>query len=167
MELIARLDGLEREVRVEREGEHWRVAIGDRVYEVDAAAFGDAGRSLLIAGEQHEVVVRSAGNGRYQVASTRGVVDVEVVDPLTHLARHAGADAAATGTRQTTAYMPGRVVTRLVAEGDSVEAGQGVLVLEAMKMENEIRAESAGVVRRFFVAEGEAVESGDALFEVE
>ena len=51
--------------------------------------------------------------------------------------------------------------------GEVVEAGQGLLVLEAMKMENEIRAERAGVVRRFLVEPGQPVESGDPLFEVE
>ena len=63
--------------------------------------------------------------------------------------------------------MPGRVVALLVAQGDQVEPGQGVLVLEAMKMENEIAAEAAGVVSQFFVEEGQAVEGGDPLFEVE
>ncbi|MCH9648528.1 MAG: biotin/lipoyl-binding protein [Deltaproteobacteria bacterium] len=63
--------------------------------------------------------------------------------------------------------MPGRVVTLLVSEGDQVEEGQGILVLEAMKMENEIPAESSGVVSRLLVECGQAVDNGDPLFEVE
>jgi biotin carboxyl carrier protein len=63
--------------------------------------------------------------------------------------------------------MPGRVVEILAAEGERVEAGQGVLVLEAMKMKNEIQAESAGVVTRILVDEGQTVEGGDPLFEME
>jgi biotin carboxyl carrier protein len=62
--------------------------------------------------------------------------------------------------------MPGRVVAVLAAEGEAVEAGQGVVVLEAMKMENEIRAEHAGTVGRLFVQPGQAVEGGDPLFEL-
>ena len=62
--------------------------------------------------------------------------------------------------------MPGRVVELLVAEGDRVEEGQGVLVLEAMKMENEIQAEREGVIERFFVADGQAVEGGNPLYEI-
>ncbi|TNF74372.1 MAG: acetyl-CoA carboxylase biotin carboxyl carrier protein subunit [Acidobacteria bacterium] len=62
--------------------------------------------------------------------------------------------------------MPGRVVALLVEEGQEVESGDGLVVLEAMKMENEIRAETAGVVRKILVSEGQAVEGGDPLFEI-
>ena len=63
--------------------------------------------------------------------------------------------------------MPGRVVTLLVGEGETVKAGQGVVVLEAMKMENEIQTDVAGVVKKIFVEEGQSVEGGDPLFEIE
>jgi pyruvate carboxylase subunit B len=62
--------------------------------------------------------------------------------------------------------MPGRVVKFLVSEGDEVISGQGLVVLEAMKMENEITAERAGTVRKILVEEGQAVEGGDSLFEL-
>ncbi len=62
--------------------------------------------------------------------------------------------------------MPGRVVALLVDEGDEVEPGQGVVVLEAMKMENEIAAEHGGVVTKVHVEPGQAVEGGDPLFEL-
>jgi biotin carboxyl carrier protein len=94
-------------------------------------------------------------------------VEVEVVDPLTHLARQAHVSAGGAVRRQVTAYMPGRVVAILAAEGTPVEAGAGVVVLEAMKMENEIQAEGAGVVRKILVEVGQAVEGGDPLFELE
>lgn len=166
MDLIARLDGREEELVLSRDGGGYRIVIGDRAYRVEVEKFGQAGRSLIIEGAQHEVVVRALGDGRYQVASARGLVVVDVVDPLTHLARVTHGGDAAAGAGRTTAYMPGRVVGLLVGVGDTVEPGQGVLVLEAMKMENEIAAERGGVLRRFFVEEGEAVESGDELFEV-
>ena len=63
--------------------------------------------------------------------------------------------------------MPGRVVEVRVQPGDRVEAGQPMIVLEAMKMQNEIQAERAGTVSRVFVTAGEAVEGGDPLVEVE
>ena len=63
--------------------------------------------------------------------------------------------------------MPGRVVAVLVGEGEPVRAGQGVVVLEAMKMQNEIQAEHDGVVKRVCVEPGQAVEGGDLLFELE
>ena len=63
--------------------------------------------------------------------------------------------------------MPGRVAAILVEEGAAVAAGDGVLVLEAMKMENEIQAERDGVVSRILVGLGAAVEGGDPLFELD
>ena len=63
--------------------------------------------------------------------------------------------------------MPGRVVKVLVSKGDSVEAGQGLLVLEAMKMENQINAETSGTVREIRVAAGDAVGTGDILAVIE
>jgi biotin carboxyl carrier protein len=62
--------------------------------------------------------------------------------------------------------MPGRVVSLMVEEGQEVADGEGLVVLEAMKMENEIRAETAGVVRKILVTEGQTVEGGDPLFEI-
>ena len=91
---------------------------------------------------------------------------VEVRDPLTHLAHSSGAASPHDGKRAVHAYMPGRVVAVLVAEGARVEAGQGVVVLEAMKMENEIRSELEGVVAKLHVAPGQSVEGGDLLFEI-
>lgn len=65
------------------------------------------------------------------------------------------------------APMPGRVVKALVAEGDSVEAGQPVIIVEAMKMENEVAASGAGIVRRIAVSSGDTVDAGAVLVEIE
>jgi biotin carboxyl carrier protein len=59
--------------------------------------------------------------------------------------------------------MPGRIIRVLVSEGDAVEAGGGVLVVEAMKMQNEIKSPKKGTVRRILVSEGAAVNAGDVL----
>ena len=63
--------------------------------------------------------------------------------------------------------MPGKIVKILVGEGDEVEQGQGLVVVEAMKMENEIKSPKAGVVKKVGVEEGETVESGALLVVVE
>ncbi len=174
MELIVRHRDREEEVHLERTASGYRVAVGKTSYEVDAAPAGAAPgscpsgatvHSLLIAGRQHEVAVRSQKNGVYWVSSAAGAGEVEIMDPLTHLARLTH-EATGGGVRQVTAYMPGRVVEILVREGDEVAAGQGVVVLEAMKMKNEIQAEAAGVVRKLLVEQNQAVEGGDPLFEI-
>jgi biotin carboxyl carrier protein len=166
MELIARLDEREERIEVERHGDRYVVRVGEAVYRVDAVAVSATDRSFLIEGDQHEVGIRSLGNGRYQVSSNRGASQVEVFDPLTYLAKESHAGKSDGSALRVSAYMPGRVVQMLVAEGDEVEAGQGVLVLEAMKMENEIQSERAGTVSAVFVEPGQAVENGDPLFEV-
>ena len=63
--------------------------------------------------------------------------------------------------------MPGKIVRVLVSEGDAVEAGQGVIVVEAMKMQNEVRSPKAGVVVKVAVAEGATVFAGEVLAIVE
>jgi biotin carboxyl carrier protein len=70
------------------------------------------------------------------------------------------------GAGTITASMPGRVVKILVEPGDKVQQGQGVLILEAMKMENEIKAPKDGVVSSISVREGESVESGAMMAEI-
>jgi pyruvate carboxylase subunit B len=167
MELIVTVAGRTEKVRVEREGEALRVHVGERSYLVDQAAVGPRHWSILAGGEQFEVAVLPRGAGRWWVSSHRGGVLAEVADPLTHLASQGASARVARRREQVTAYMPGRVVSVLVAEGDAVRAGQGVLVLEAMKMQNEIQAEHDGAIKRVCVAAGQAVEGGDLLFELE
>ena len=174
MDLVVKHDQREIEVRLERTSSGYLVTLDGVVHPVDVAhlgahrmpGVGGVGHySLLLENRQHEVAVRTGKNGAYRVVTAEGAGDVEVLDPLEHLARKSHG-AGAGGAAQATAYMPGRVTKILVAEGDEVEAGQGILVLEAMKMENEIQAESAGVVKRLLVEEGQAVEGGDPLFEI-
>jgi biotin carboxyl carrier protein len=177
MKLVVRSGDREEAVSIERHGDRYRVSVGAAEYEVDAADLGGGRSSLLIGGRQHEVAVHplppphgATGNqdGCYRVGRGAALpaVEVEVLDPLTHLARQSHASAAVHGRRQVTALMPGRVVAILAPEGTEVEAGQGVVVLEAMKMENEIAAEGPGVVKTMFVQEGQTVEGGEPLFEI-
>ena len=168
MELIATCGERREKVTVERRGDAVEVTVGERRYLVDDASTPGGGlHSLLLDGRQYAVRVRRETSSRYRVL-TRGRNEVvEVVDPLTALAEAAGAGRGGPRQEEVTAYMPGKVSAVLVAEGDTVRSGQGVVVLEAMKMENEILAPHDGVVRRVHVAPGQAVEGGDPLFTLE
>ncbi|HEX7125613.1 MAG TPA: biotin/lipoyl-containing protein [Thermodesulfobacteriota bacterium] len=104
--------------------------------------------------------------GRVTVWLDGAVYDMELVDERWGARRRGGA-AAGDGSQTVRAPMPGKVVKLLVSVGDRVEAGQGVVVVEAMKMENELRAGSAGVVKALPAAEGSAVEAGAALVVLE
>jgi biotin carboxyl carrier protein len=151
-------------VRLRNGGEHEA-----REYRIDYRRTHGA-VSLLVEGRQRELALsersREPGAARYWVTDRGRVAEVEVLEPLAFLARQGSKLRGGGGTRRVDAYMPGRVVQVLVSEGARVEAGAGVLVLEAMKMENEIAAEHAGVVTRILVAPGQAVEGGDPLFEL-
>lgn len=166
MELIVRHQGREEKVHLERTAAGYRVMVVETAYDVEVAAAGGTIHSLLIGGRQHEVSVRPQAEGLYRVSSADGASDVELMDPLTYLARSAHEASGAGGVQRITAYMPGRVVDILVEEGEEVQAGQGLVVLEAMKMKNEIEAESAGVVAKILVEKDQAVEGGDPLVEI-
>jgi biotin carboxyl carrier protein len=165
MELVIRSGGREERVRIVRQGDHYRVAVGGVEHVVDSTVLAPGLRSLIVDGRQVEVALRPDSEG-YAVSTPTAHTAVEVADPLTHLARTGAAERRSRGGGRVLAYMPGRVVSVLVAEGDSVAAGQGLLVLEAMKMQNEIQAEKAGIVAKLHVVEGQAVEGGDALLDL-
>ena len=167
MELIVRLGERAERVRVERTGDRYEVGIGERRFTIDSRSMGAFVRSLIVDGTQHEVAVFRVDAGRYAVSWDGRSDVVEVTDPLTHLAQQVSAGSQVHARRRVTAYMPGRVLTVQVQEGDTVVAGQGLVVLEAMKMQNEIQAERGGVVRTVAVTAGEAVDSGDLLVEIE
>lgn len=119
--------------------------------------------SVLVRGEHREIEFR---------VNETGVVLVEHgVERLATVAR-AGLGGRVVGKRRTTAAdvrapMPGLVVAVEVAEGDEVSAGQGVVILEAMKMQNELRSPVAGTVKRVFVTGGTAVDKDQPLVRVE
>jgi len=167
VELIAIAGGRTERVSIERDGQHYEVRVGERSYRIEARSLGAFVQSLIVDGEQHETAVFRAAAGRFRVGWGGHATEVEIVDPLVHLARTAHGDAGRQGRQTLAAYMPGRVVSVAVAPGDAVEPGQALVVLEAMKMQNEIQADRAGIVKTVHVAPGQAVEGGDPLLELE
>jgi|SRR5690242_1293300 len=118
--------------------------------------------SVLLSGCSHEVYVTPSPGGQLQLQIGGLEFQAEVIDPRWWRGRrHSGAEAE--GRQQIAAPMPGKVVRLLVKAGDTVVAGQGLLVVEAMKMQNEIRSPKSGTVERVLVAEGQAVNAGEVL----
>ena len=125
-------------------------------------------RGLLIAPETHRLVGERGARGRWKLGLHGRSHDVEVVDERTMAIRAlAGTGAAAAGPRPIVAPMPGMVVKVEVATGDTVRAGQGIVIVEAMKMENELRASGPGRVVRVHVGKGDAVTKDQVLVELE
>ena len=167
MDLIVRRGEREEKVRVRRDGDGYEVTVGGRAYRVDALPARPGLHSLRIDGGQHEVAFRAQGEGVYWVSTAQGAGPVEVTDPLAYLAVHSHGGQGGKRRQRVDAYMPGRVTAVLVEEGAEVVKGQGIIVLEAMKMENEIRAEHDGTVTKIYVQPGQAVDMGNPLFELE
>ena len=166
MELIVRLRRSGERVQVDRDGEPLSGARSAIAATASTRRAPGSISTLLIDGRQHEVAVRQQQRGSYRVSSTDWHADVEVIDPLTHLARQSRGSQDGSRPGEVTAYMPGRVVTVLVAEGETVDVGQGLVVLEAMKMENEIQAPHQATIKRLRVQAGQTVEAGDVLVEL-
>jgi biotin carboxyl carrier protein len=150
-----------RNVRVEvrgRDGVYTVILDGEPI-SVDLHPTGRDGLSLLIEGRSHEVGLEKRPGG-YRVVLADDSLEVDLADAAR------GASAAPkkpSGPARVTAPMPGKLVRVLVEVGQEVKAGDGLLVMEAMKMENELRAPRDGQVKELHVREQQAVEKGALL----
>ena len=123
---------------------------------------------VTIGDATHRVVARrTGGKGRYTLRMDGWRFEVEALDERSRTIRDlSNASAKSAGPAPLVAPMPGLVVRVLVQPGDAVAAGQGLVVMEAMKMENELRAATAGTVRAVHARPGAAVEKGALLVEL-
>ena len=166
MKYFVRVDSEEHEVVLDGEGVHLDGEdVVARVDEVD----GTPVRMVTVGDEVHRVVVRRGANrGLYTVWLDGFRFEVEALDERARAIRElSGASAGATGPAPLKAPMPGLIVRVTVQVGDTVQAGQGLVVMEAMKMENELRAQAAGKVKSIVVSPGAVVEKGALLIELE
>jgi biotin carboxyl carrier protein len=171
MKFDLEIDGRIRTVELEaREGGHYQVTLDGEPLEIEARLLRPGVLSLVVAGKSYRVVREDdalAGNG----AGSSVVLDGQrfpyrVEDPRSLKARraHAGGD---DGPRTLKASMPGRVVRVLAMRGEYVDAHQGIVVIEAMKMQNELKSPKAGTVSEMRVAAGDTVSAGDVLAVIE
>jgi biotin carboxyl carrier protein len=154
-------------VEVELDGD--RVTVDGRTYSASLEVItGTPLRQLLLDGRPLTLAMEPMGRGRWALTTSGERWEVEVLDERTRYIRSL---AAAGEQRRLTdvlrAPMPGLVVRVHASPGDRVSAGSGLVVLEAMKMENELRVHASAVVKAVRVAPGEAVEKGQVLVEFE
>jgi biotin carboxyl carrier protein len=178
------LGGKRRTIEVRKTGPDWELALDGRILGVNVTAIGGQW-SLLIGPPEGGPYDSNVGAGfsrpvrSYEVAIDRGsngerivhvngvAVPVTILDPRARRARTSGATPARTGTRSIVSPMPGRIVKVLVKTGDTVAAHQGLVVVEAMKMENELKAPHAARVIDVKVVDGMSVEGGAVLIVME
>jgi len=158
-------DGVER-VEVRGSDGRYRLSIGDAVWEVDARLTAQGIYSLLIGGVSYVAEVTDDGGACVvDVGDEAWVIRVE--EETRHIIRTHGGDASGHAGQTLTAPLPGKITHVAVAVGDRVEKGDTLLVIEAMKMENEFRAGAAGTVAEVRVQAGQAVNAGDVLVVLE
>ncbi len=161
MKLEIQISGRVRTVELHRQGSHLRARIDGRPVAADATEVARGIYSILIEGRAFEVCVVPDSDGlRLQAAGREW--SARISDPRAWRGRHTHA-VETEGCQTVTAPMPGKVVRVLVKAGDAVEAGQGLLVVEAMKMQNEVKSPRSGRVEKLAVREGQAVNAGDIL----
>jgi biotin carboxyl carrier protein len=160
------LEGRDAEVNFRTDGDRLFLELEGRTLEADFRRLPDGEvYSLLIEGRSHEVRI-TPDNGVLEVTVGGETLAVEVRHPLEKLLQSVRTTAAATRGETVNAPMPGLVVAIRVKPGDAVEAGQSVVVVEAMKMQNELATRGAGIVQEVLVAERASVAAGQPLVRI-
>ena len=173
MKYLLTIDGREHTLEV-TQGQTLTCRFDGAPFDAEAVEIASGAYSLLLAGKSYSARVAlspehsgpdSVKSPRYSVQVDGASYSIAMHDPR-RWSRGRGA-LAREGRQQITAPMPGKIVRVLVQPGQRVEAGQGLIVVEAMKMQNEIKCQSAGTVEKLLVREGQAVTAGETLLIIE
>jgi len=160
------LAGKTRVVELARVEDDWKISLDGKELDASVAEVAPNTFSVLLNGESHQIRVAPRADGTLTMHTGLAEYHAEVTDPRVWRGRRHGT-LEVEGRQQVTAPMPGKVVRLLVNEGDSVEAGQGLLVVEAMKMQNEMKAPKVGKVVALAAKAGATVSAGDILVTLE
>jgi biotin carboxyl carrier protein len=155
-----------RVVELEREDAGYRVTLDGKLVDANVVQIAPNTISVLLNGLAFEVRVFSEMDGRLKLQIGPHEFYAGVEDPRGWRGRRHGA-VEAEGRQQIVAPMPGKVIRFLIKAGDTVEAKQGIAVIEAMKMQNEIHSPKSGRIERVLVKEGQNVSAGEILAWVE
>jgi biotin carboxyl carrier protein len=167
MKIDIEMDGRVRKVELERIAENgvWRAIIDGEAVTTEARLLRAGVLSLIVEGQSYRIVLEDAGEEPALHLGTQRI-PYRAEDPRSLKSRRAHS-VASDGPKALKASMPGRVVRLLAAKGDEVKAHQGVLVIEAMKMQNELKSPKDGRIAELRVAAGDTVAAGDVLAVIE
>jgi biotin carboxyl carrier protein len=167
MKWVIRNDGTTGEVDVTRSGDRFVIIKGEQRHEVELVRLDGAVASLrfLDTGTSYQITYQQEAKRHWRVAVRQREFSFAVLTPTEAIEVVSGGGDS--GPSRVMAPIPGKVVAIKVAEGDEVAAGQSLIVLEAMKMENELSAEQAGRVTAVHVNDGQTVDGGELLVEIE
>lgn len=163
MKLEARIGKENYKINIERNGEHYKILLNDREYSIQARKVEPSIYSLLIDNQAYDLSVENEGE-KLLVEVGGGVYRVEIFDAL--YAKERRAKEEPEGKQIIKSIMPGKIIKLLAKVGDEVEEGQSLIIMEAMKMENEIASPKSGRVVDIKVQEGNSVESDAELIAI-
>lgn len=167
MAFIAKLGEQSFEVEIEETGESfYRVSVDGNEFLVDGKKTGRTNYSLIVDSRSFEIEVDNTDD-EYRVLVDGRNYHIHLVDERRMRIGSAHAGVELQGRQNVSVPMPGKIVAVLVGAGDTVEKGQGLVIVEAMKMENEVRSPIAGEVKEIKVKAGDTVEGGAVLLVVE
>lgn len=168
MKLQAHVSDETHQVEIRRDGAQVFAKIDDREYELEASQPEPNVFLFKNGGRVQEIFVspNANANGPYMVSTQSGDFEIKLVDPK-RLRGSAGSGEHADGLADIRTMMPGKVVRLILNVGDQVEKGDAVLVVEAMKMQNDLKAPKAGIIKEIRVASGSTVSAGDILAVIE
>jgi len=167
MAYIARLGEKTYTVEIEEVGKSlYRVSVDGSEFLVDGEKTGFTNYSLIVDNRSFEVEV-DVKEDEYRVLVDGRNYHIDLIDERRVRLGGLQAGIQLQGRQNVSVPMPGKIIAVLVSEGDTVEKGQGLVIVEAMKMENEVRSPIGGEVKEIRVKPGETVEGGAALVIVE
>jgi len=168
MKLQAEIGDAKHELDIKRDGENVYADIDGRNYELEASQPEPNVYLLKHENKVYEIFVspnEKAGEP-YQVRAGMHDLEIKLIDPK-RLRGTGSSDALADGVAEIKTAMPGKVVRILVEKGTEVKKGEGVVVVEAMKMQNELKSPKDGIIKDIRIAEGATVSAGDVLLSIE
>jgi biotin carboxyl carrier protein len=166
MKLQASIEGENHDIEVTRDGDRLFARVDDRQYELEASEPEPNVYLLKHEARIFEIFSSPQKNAAYSVRVGSVEMDVTISDPKRLRGTAAGPDDSS-GKAEIKTAMPGKVVRILKDVGDTVEKGEGVIVVEAMKMQNEMKSPKDGIVKELRVTESDTVGAGDVLVVIE
>lgn len=161
MKIKITIQGTQRSVELTYPGDRPRWEIDGKNLEADAIEISPGIYSVLVDGKSVEVRIERIGKQLRAVAN--GQEYLAAIENARELRKNRAGAAQIEGRQDVVAPMAGKVIRTLVESGDEVQSGQGLLIVEAMKMQNEIRSPKAGKVEQLKVVEGQTVNPGDVV----
>ena len=168
MKLFVEIEHEKHEVEIVPDGSTLKACVGDRNYVLEASEPEPGVFLLKHEGRIFEAFVSpgTSSNASYQVRIANAEIEATVTDPK-RLRGSSVEDDNTSGRVEIRTAMPGKIVRILVSTGDAVQKGDGVIVVEAMKMQNEMRSPKDGTVSEIKVAESDTVSAGDILLVID